>query len=54
MQNNSQILRTEACPKCRSMGRDNSGDNLTVYLNSDGSESSHCWSCKYTKASPRT
>ena len=47
----SQILRQAACPRCRSLGRDNKGDNLTVYLNSDGTESSHCWSCKHTKAS---
>ena len=51
MDNNSKELRKEACPKCRSMGRDNAGNNLSIYLNSDGTESAHCWSCKYTRAS---
>ena len=30
MDNNSKELRKEACPKCRSMGRDNAGNNLSI------------------------
>lgn len=47
----AQALRHEACPKCREKGRDRSGNNLSIYLNNDGTESAHCWSCKYTRAS---
>ncbi len=41
----SRFLRYEACPRCRSVGRDNRGDNLGVY----GDGSSHCFSCGYHK-----
>lgn len=44
----SKVLRHEACPKCRKMGRDNSGDNLAIYLDENGEESAHCFSCKFT------
>ncbi len=44
----SRFLRYEACPKCRSIGRDNRGDNLGVYSD----ESLHCFSCGY-HVSPR-
>jgi hypothetical protein len=37
------FLRYEACPKCRSNGHDNRGDNLGRY--DDGS--AHCFSCGY-------
>lgn len=37
------FLRYEACPRCRSNGHDNRGDNLGRY--SDGS--GHCFSCGY-------
>lgn len=43
----SQFSHYEACPKCRSNGRDNRGDNLAVYR--DGSV--HCFSCGYHKFS---
>lgn len=39
----SRFLRYEACPRCRSNGHDNRGDNLGRY--SDGS--GHCFSCGY-------
>lgn len=39
----SRFLRYEACPKCRSNGHDNRGDNLGRY--NDGS--AHCFSCGY-------
>ena len=32
--NDSHVIRKEACPECRSIGNDRSGDNLAVY--SDG------------------
>ncbi len=54
MEGNAKELRKEACPKCRSVGKDRTGNNLSVYLNSDGTESMHCWSCKYTRASSRS
>src|SRR5438046_1689829 len=38
----------EPCPRCRSNGRDNRGDNLGIYADS----SQHCFSCGYHK-SPR-
>lgn len=37
----SQFSHYEPCPKCRSIGRDNRGDNFAVYR--DGSK--HCFSC---------
>lgn len=37
----------ESCPKCRSNGRDNRGDNLAVYKD----ESVHCFSCGYHRSS---
>ncbi len=42
----SRFLRYEACPRCRSIGRDNRGDNMGVY--SDGSY--HCFACGYHKS----
>lgn len=48
---NYRVLRKEACPRCRSKNQDNSGDNLVVYADSDNNESSHCFSCGYTRAS---
>lgn len=45
------LLRKEPCPRCRSNGRDNSGDNLAIYSDENGDESFHCFSCNYTKAS---
>lgn len=38
-----RVVRYEACPRCRSNGRDTRGDNLVVY--NDGG--SHCFSCQY-------
>lgn len=38
------VVKRDACKRCRSNGRDNSGDNLAVY--EDGS--CHCFSCGYT------
>lgn len=37
-----RFLKYEPCPKCRSIGRDNRGDNLAVYDNG-----SHCFSCGF-------
>lgn len=42
-----EVLRKEQCPRCRKAGRDSSCDNLVVYRD----ESSHCFSCGYTKPS---
>ena len=33
----------EPCPKCRSIGRDNSGDNLVRYPDGSG----HCFACRW-------
>lgn len=35
------------CPECRSMGRDNKGDNLAVYKKPNGSYDATCFSCGY-------
>lgn len=43
----AQVVGKEACPECRSIGRDNSGNNLARY--SDGG--AHCFSCGYTERS---
>ena len=48
---NYRVVRKEACPKCRAKNQDNSGDNLVVYADSENNESSHCFSCGYTRAS---
>jgi len=40
----SHVIRKEACPECRSIGNDKSGDNLAVY--SDGH--CFCYRCGYT------
>ena len=40
----AHIIRKEPCPKCRTKGLDNSGDNLVVY--SDGGK--FCFACNYT------
>lgn len=45
---NTTVVRHEACPRCRKNGRDKSGDNLAIYLDTDGNESAHCFSCKFT------
>lgn len=39
-----------ACPRCRSQGRDKSGDNLMVYgKEKDGThKGAFCWSCEFT------
>lgn len=42
-----QFIRKEACPKCTSLGRDHSKDNLAVY--EDGS--CYCFACHYVKPS---
>lgn len=39
----SQVVKQEACPRCRERGQDRRGDNLAVYA--DGGE--HCFSCGY-------
>lgn len=39
----SYVIRKEACPECRKIGNDKSGDNLAVY--SDGH--SYCYRCGY-------
>lgn len=39
----SRVVKYEACPKCRSNGRDNRGDNLVRYADGGG----HCFSCGY-------
>lgn len=44
MQNESYVLRHEACPKCRELGNDRTGDNLAVY--SDGH--TWCFRCSYS------
>lgn len=41
--NDSHVIRKEACPECRRLGHDKSGDNLAVY--SDGH--THCFRCAY-------
>lgn len=40
-----KFLKYEPCPKCRSIGRDNRGDNLAVYDNG-----AHCFSCGYHRS----
>lgn len=42
-----------ACPRCRSKGKDNSGDNFQVYGldNNDRPRGGHCFSCDFTIAS---
>lgn len=54
--NDSYVIRKEACPKCRELGHDRSGDNLAVY--SDGH--TYCYRCghgtgrkSFTEAKPR-
>jgi len=39
----SKFLHYEACPRCRSNGNDNRGDNMGCYSNG----SRHCFSCGY-------
>jgi len=46
----SYLLTKEACPKCRSQGKDGTGDNLAIY--SDGHK--FCFSCGYYQAAPQT
>jgi len=43
LSSDSHVIRKEACPECRKIGNDRSGDNLAVY--SDGH--SHCYRCGY-------
>ena len=42
-QQKSRAVKYEACPKCRSNGRDSRGDNLVRYHDGGG----HCFSCGY-------
>lgn len=49
--NSSSILRKIQCPRCASKGGDTRRDNLVIYLNSDRTESAHCFVCGYTIAS---
>jgi len=43
MRSESTVIRKEACPECRKIGNDKSGDNLAVY--SDGH--TYCYRCGY-------
>lgn len=43
IQNDSHVIRKEACPECRRIGNDRTGDNLAVY--SDGH--TYCYRCGY-------
>lgn len=43
----ARVVKYEACPKCRSNGRDNRGDNLVRYSDDGG----HCFSCGYHERS---
>ena len=38
------VSHREACPKCRSRGKDTSGDNLVIYVGDGGSK---CFACGY-------
>lgn len=49
MEQMTMVQRT-ACPNCRTLGKDKSGDNLILY--SDGGK--HCFSCNYHHSSPTT
>ena len=40
----SHVIRKEACPECRSIGNDKSGDNLAVYSD----QHTFCYRCGYT------
>lgn len=40
----SYVIRKEACPQCRKLGKDRSGDNLAVY--SDGH--TYCFNCGHS------
>ena len=42
--NDSHVIRKEACPECRSIGNDKSGDNLAVYNDLH----CYCYRCGYT------
>lgn len=42
--NDSHVIRKEACPECRKIGNDRTGDNLAVY--SDGH--TYCYRCHYS------
>jgi len=42
--NDSHVIRKEACPECRSIGNDKSGDNLAVYSDLH----CYCYRCGYT------
>lgn len=43
----THLVRKEPCSRCRSQGRDKSGDNLAVYSD----DSCYCFSCGYTRLS---
>jgi hypothetical protein len=43
MSKSSYLLSREACPRCRSYGKDSKGDNLAIY--SDGHK--NCYACGY-------
>jgi hypothetical protein len=45
MSNESYLISQERCPSCASLGRDSTGDNLSIY--SDGH--SYCYGCGYYK-----
>lgn len=40
-------VKYEPCPRCRSLGKDNAGDNLVVWPDGGG----HCFSCGYHRSS---
>ena len=44
MRSESHVIRKEACPECRRIGNDRSGDNLAVY--SDGH--TYCYRCGHS------
>jgi len=43
----SELLGHGPCPRCRASGKDTKGDNLALYKNADGSQSSFCFVCSY-------
>ena len=44
IQNDSHVIRKEACPECRRIGNDKSGDNLAVYSDLH----CYCFRCGYS------
>ena len=43
LQSNSKLVKREACPECKKLGKDNSEDNLAIY--DDGHK--YCYACSY-------